>query len=575
MTDPHQPDLRAAWEDRVTERALLELHGDRPPDLADAVLRRLHGGTGGRSAAGRRPTVSPRSILLAALALLSGLLLGALLLGPRSGPPGRTTAVQVAVEVLQGELTVIDAGPPERPREGTGGTGQRLAAGERAVVLLRRGDGLRAAVATRSEFTLAPFGLLETEPGTALEVETMDVSLKNGWVAAGSLTLAVVAGAATWHFLGQPQRAEAGQVLKLETPTPGTSDVAKAAADVQRLEQENQDLKARLSDLENQLARRPVTAPAPAETVTAPVAEPVPVTADKPLVMDPRYAELLKDIDWSTMGKVSGEMADLLVELSKALDSGEEMPLELAVKIGSLNLKLVEQLPKLMAAKLPGAGPNGVFSHPMVAGNMLASMLDNAGQGLNTAQKDAVANLVRSYTAENEGIHSMPAEMELDKLLAEVAMKDRLYGELAQQLTPEQRALMYPEGSTDFDGMNLYRTGIMWQGFAEKTSAATPADYVTNVSQKVVSRLEFDDASAARIRQIMTEVAHAAPAEMWSQTGSTIEHGQGSFLRAGRSTRAAQTQQAWMRRVLREVPMSAEQRKKLQELQRVFVPVPK
>jgi hypothetical protein len=59
---------------------------------------------------------------------------------------------------------------------------------------------------------------------------------------------------------------------------------------------------------------------------------------------------------------------------------------------------------------------------------------------------------------------------------------------------------------------------------------------------------------------------------MW-QPGSPVERMRG-FERSERAPLAAQTQLAWMQRVMRDVPLSAEQRTKLRQMRSVFVPVP-
>lgn len=558
------------WDDRLTDRALRELHGERPPDLAARILARLQQPAERQAATPRhlapaasRPAALRRFVLVLAAALVAMLLV----LWPRPKTAERLAAVQVVVELVSGGVTV--AAPGDAP------PGQRVDAGASTTVLLRRGDRLHTHRGQQTEMFLGPFGLVRTEPQTSLEVREMDVSLKNGWVAAGSLTLAVVAGAASWHLLTRHEHAEAGEVLRLQAPDVRTATAALTAENEQ-LKRDNEDLRQRLLALEQERARQPIEPTATVAAEPQPVAvAPTPVVAAGPTFDDERYTDALAKVDWASMGTVTKEMSDLLVKLVEALDRGEDMPMEVAVEIGKLNMKLVEQLPELMKAGLPGTGPNGVFSHPLVVGNHLASLLQQAGQPLSEAQRSALAAAVRHYTGENDGIHGDSTSLGLEKVLNEAAMKERLYDEAANLLSPEQRRLMYPEGAGRYNGSSLFRSGILWSTVAEPIEANSAADYATQITSKVERQLGFDAATAARIRAIIEQNAAAAPAAVWSDKASPAERSAGRFLRSDRAPAAAATQVAWMRQVLRDVPMSDEQRKKLQSMSRVFVPLPR
>lgn len=154
-------------------------------------------------------------------------------------------------------------------------------------------------------------------------------------------------------------------------------------------------------------------------------------------------------------------------------------------------------------------------------------------------------------------------------------MKDRMYDELAQQLSPDQRARLYPEGAGTFDGTSLFRSGLMWQGIAAPVESGTPSAYADSTTAALTEQLGLAGDAATQVRAILAQAATSAPAEVWT-AGSPVERSKNArFLRSGRTLRAAQLQQNWMRRVLREVPLSADQQKRLRTMQRVFVPVPR
>jgi len=99
-----------------------------------------------------------------------------------------------------------------------------------------------------------------------------------------------------------------------------------------------------------------------------------------------------------------------------------------------------------------------------------------------------------------------------------------------------------------------------------------PGDYANQMASKVERQFGFDEATTSRIRAIIEQNAASVPASVWSDKASPAER---RFLRSDRAPAAAAAQLAWMRQVLRDVPMSDEQRRKLQSMTRVFVPLPR
>jgi hypothetical protein len=571
---PHD-DAGLDWEDRLVDRALQDLHGDRPPDLAAAVERALRAGaaTGGANrrisdgAGGGRLTAGT----LAAMVLAAAALLCALLSWAWTPPAAWSGAgARFEVAVAQGELTLLSAGRAPMPP---------ITAGNSAAMLIARGDQLHTAAHADTAMNLGPFGSVRTAPATVLEVVDMDVRTKNGWVTAGSLALAVVAGGASWHFIGSRTSAVPGEVINLHTDGDGAlaAELQAARSSGDRLKDENDALRHRIDALEAAARERVATAaaapPAPAEDA-APVAA-APATQHAPTFEDANYADLLGSIDWEAMGKVAAQMGVPLVELMKKLEAGEELPMELAVEIGKLNMQLVSELPKIMKAGLPGTPGNGVYTHPLIVGNQLASLLQSGNLPLDAGQRAAIGALVRGFSAEASAIQDGATELDLDRVVAEVAMKDRMYDEIAQQLSPEQRALIYPEGAGNYDGTSLFRSGLIWQQVVSPVEASDPAGYVDTTVANLATKFHFEGAVADQVRAILDQTARAAPSEVWSAGGAIERSANARFLRTGRAMRAAQLQQSWMRRVLREVPLSEAQRKQLRSMQKVIVPVPR
>lgn len=555
------------WDDRAVDAALHELHGSKPPDLSARVLLALREASPGRLPELRpklQPGRSPRPwlILLAAAAMMLASVVGTWALFAHSTPGGSEERIaMVELAVLDGSIEMVEARP-----EGLVATA--LATGARVAFAARPGNRLRSRALAAGR--LGEFGEVTLQAQTELEVRSMEFTVKNGVVAASVLTLSVVAGVVTWHSLTRGETAAAGEVLRMEA----RSDAAPTlVAENERLRQRVLELERQNETLQTSRTAAP-KAPAPVVAETAaPEEKPMePVTA--PVMFDdPKFADALGKVDWRLVGDVTKEMQPLLAELTAAMEKDGEVPPELAVKIQQLNSQLVAQLPAILKAGLPGFGPNGAYTHPLFVANSLASTLASAGLSLDATQRDAIAGLVRSFSVENQSLSDQPREYDLEKLLAETEMKERFYSEVASRLTPEQYASIYPEGSTDYDGANLFRPSLMTRVYSDAVPVKDAADFARVASNRLGEELGLDEATSTKVRSIVESMAARSP-ELFATPGNVTES-KLHMLRAGRTVAAMKQQIAFLREVQRQVNLTPEQQKKLASLKRVLVPLPR
>ncbi|MCA8966704.1 MAG: hypothetical protein KDC48_17620, partial [Planctomycetes bacterium] len=506
--------------------------------------------------------VSLRWAVAAAAVVLLGVFVGGL--ASRVTPSAGERIVQLDVQLQEGGLECIEvdaatAGVERRTRHQAPAT---------LAFAARAGNRLRTVEASR--FQVGPFGGIATGPQTELEVRSMSVSWKHGVVAASSLTVAVVAGVITWHTLNKDGTAMAGEVVHLEAREPVAVDPS-SAAELAALRDQVQKLQQQNADLQLQLLREP------AKPIEAPVAvDPVEVVEPEnagPVFDDAKYAEALAKLDWKLMGEVTNEMAPMLVDLAKAIEEGKELPMELLAKISELNGKLIAQVPALLKSGLPGSGPNGAYSHPLVSANILAKTLDAAGQGMDQSQRDRIAGLVRMFSVEAQSVADSTQEFDLQKLAAEAESKDRFYKEVSQLLTPEQQAVMFPEGAQRYEGTSLFHSSLFTRQYVDPVSAANPAEFARSVANTYGEQLGLSDQASTQIRGIVERMSGADPA-LWKDAAGPVEK-ELRMMRAGRTGAAMRQQVAIMQEILRTVPMSPEQRQKFIAMRRVFVPLPK
>jgi hypothetical protein len=563
------------WQDRVVDAALRQMHGERPPDQTAIVLHRLQTElepiTRLPEAAASAPALRSRWRTLlggSALGAAAALLLTWLVLPkplPDRGPAARIDVASLEGAAEFAELAAADA-PPRT---------FMLAQGERAEWRAQAGNWLLSRGDRGVELSLAPFGVVSTGTNTRMEVRSMELSIRNGAIVTGAMTFAVVSGVVTWHTLSHNETVAAGKELRVEAPKEPGPDAAIASA---QLAKENQELRDRVQQLETQLARQPAPAAPAVKTTDEAAKPPEPAAADskgKPAFDNEQFREMLMAIDWDAVGEANKEIAPLLNELADALsEDGAKLPIDKAIQIQKLNQKLVEMLPAMMKAGLPGFGPNGVFTHPLVASNSMASLLQSAGQGLDDNQRSSIASIVRAYSAELQGIAGQSGDLDLAGLAAETSAKDRFYSEMSAMLSPEQRALVYPEGKGQYDGTNLFNTGVEWRSVSDPLPVSSPADYARVATDRLETQLGLDEATAAQVRAVLDRAAANSPG-LFRDRAAPVEQSQAAFMRSGRAAQALQTQLGWMREIERTVPLTPDQLRRLSSLRRVYVPLPR
>lgn len=554
--------------DRWIDVALQELHGTRPPDLSARVLLALQEPSVGelpRLTSGRVPQRS-RRVPLAAFWLLAALLGGsaAWMSWRADEVVPRPVTAPLAIDVLAGEVIFE-----------SGGTGRNRVLGPGSVptpIIAAHGDRLRTAAP--SSFHLQPFGLLITTASTVLEVQTMEITLRAGVVAASSLTVAVVAGIVTWQALTNMGTAVAGETLRLDAGGEAAALAVENARLRQRIGELERERDRRLHDAERTLAASPSPSPPPSAAAMAEASAAAGPTAAGLTFVDPQFEAALRKVDWAVLGAVSNEMAPLLVELAEQMaEEGAEVPMALAIRLQSLNALLAAQLPAILEAGIPGFGPNGSYTHPLVTANAMASALAAAGQPLSADQQAKIDGLVRTFSRENRAIADAAPEVRLEALLAEVEMKERFYREVGSLLVPAQQGMLWRNGAAAYDGTSLFDTGVILQAYAEPVSARDARDFALLASRWLADRLGLDEAAAAKVRGVLASAASAS--ELWQERAAPIETSAARLLKSGRTRAALRHQIAWTRQILAQVPLTAEQRQKLLAMGQVLVPLPR
>lgn len=376
----------------------------------------------------------------------------------------------------------------------------------------------------------------------------------------GALAIAAVAGVAAWSLLHD----RAVVVAAGETSSP-TDRTAELEAEIARLQQ-------RLTEATTERTAAAPTTNDVAATPTEAAATPPPAAVSAAFV-DARYAEVLAKVDWAKIGEVTKEMQPMLVELLKQAAETGKPSTELALKLQELNGKLVSQVPAMLQSGAPGFGPNGAYTHPLFVANSLAATLAAGGKTLDPNQLAAIDGLVKSFAAENDAVAAAPRGFELERLLAETEMKDRFFAEVTSRLTPDQQAMLYPRDMAEYDGANLFGTGLMVRPYAAAIPAKDPADFARLASNRMTEDLGLDDAAAARVRSILEASATRATESFAMPVDATEKTMR--MMRKGRAAAALRAQLDAMRAIERDGGLTADQLAKLRKAQQILVPVPR
>lgn len=325
----------------------------------------------------------------------------------------------------------------------------------------------------------------------------------------GALIGAVIAGAAFWYVLSQPESPRANTAVT--TGDAGNSDDSDDDAilgddlpsvdkeldralrensdlrrDVQKLADEKGKLEARVKQLEAVIENLPEDEPEQPEDAPDDAPEP----RGNMRVTFGAWGEMeeLRDADWADLGKTIQTMHEDMKEVRKAMREGEAISPALQEKLGRENRKLVQHALKVMEKLPTNASVNGEFSHPINLVNFLAAHLEGMGEPLSDAQLADLARLGEEYEkrwkAMQEGYDE--TTYNLQKLLDEGELKEWFREEMFRVTTPRQKAAAVPAEIEGVVGLDLYSAGLIFQMSIDPVNE----EAVPNIKDALKSRME-------------------------------------------------------------------------------------
>jgi hypothetical protein len=459
----------------------------------------------GESVARRRPA---RWVAMAAVALVAVAV--GLVAGVRSGAAGANYVAAVVEAESGARLERLD------------GRGVRLDRGA-AEVHVQPGSGASAG-AFRVETPLGRFTVNGTRFRISVEEE---VPVTNAGKAATIAVVAVVSGTVGYLSSDGRARGEVGagergvaregsfEVAAAEPPkSVEREEIARLkkeidaiqaerktlAAEIEKGRSEKQAIEARLAAVEQARLDKARAAAAPAEPAKRKLSVSFGPHASLPEVTE---------ANWSEMGEAVKNINGLIGDIVEREKTGQEAT-DLQIAIAKESAKL-QKFAFAAIGKLPShVMGNGEFTHPIALANLLAAHLEAAALPLTERQVSEIAGFGEEYDFEWERLQSTYSAdtYKLEQVLDEMEVKHRFTDKVLGILTPEQRAVIAPEGIHDCAHLDVHSPLLMLSSLGvQGYPVATAAEIEAKVLDAVGGQLHLEAEERDLVRPLVARMA--------------------------------------------------------------------
>ncbi|MEM7203663.1 MAG: hypothetical protein AAF628_25590 [Planctomycetota bacterium] len=552
-----------ASRQHALERGLTELlGGETPPDRTLAILAAVQRARAGAGPA--NPRRARRWRWLGAAAGVAAATLAAVWLAPAAAepdPPGRQP--RVSVRVADGAV------------EWRGAVARTATAGTTFEVQPCVGDRVVAAPAARTRLWLNASGCLAMSAGTTLEIEEMKWQEFGIGFGSGTITVAVLVGSFTWLNGGTPVDAGAGERRELTLRSAQLAGGLGATPETEQLQRDLAAAQAEVERLKAERSRRPVAEPM-AEPLAAEVAEVEPdaATTTPLLELTPALDDVLATIDWRDVSEQSLTLCDTLRQVMELLAAEEEIPHSLLGELERLKGTMHEYGATVLQCELlKGADFDTQVRHPLMGAQWMTAMLAHADTPLDEAQRLAITDLARRYTAEDDQrrLGYGPQTSKLQQYVDELELQERFYGDVDLMLSEGQRALFDVGALQGRVGAKLVGTASMaWGEWAKPVAVRTRAEFAEGLVTGFGNTLGLDAAQRNAMRAAAQQWANNVPDEWWDQAITVLDRRGGHHVDRLRAAAAAQMR--FYERLAASGALTPEQVDRLRQVETLIVP---
>ncbi|MHC4937844.1 MAG: hypothetical protein ACYTHK_02610 [Planctomycetota bacterium] len=287
-----------------------------------------------------------------------------------------------------------------------------------------------------------------------------------------------------------------------------------------------------------------------------------------PRFIDAKHAEVLRKASWKPAGDALNELMPLLQEANEVAHGRKKMRNELWGDIMKSIGPIINVAVQLET--------NGVsWSHPVVQLNLLDATLASAGKPLADEQVEAIDPVGQQFIAadarrEEEYGATVPAvRKRLDKSL----LQGELYAAVEPFLTTEQRAVLWPEGVRGIAALDVFSAASVWDEHLQHMPHAGRVSLRESVTKGLGDHMGLAKESRTMLLQVVTEWEQRYNDAFLLQRPSKPVIGDVKMNPTERVLSAAKAQVKLFESILMRVPLSTEQKKKLVDLDLVYVPL--
>ena len=215
-----------------------------------------------------------------------------------------------------------------------------------------------------------------------------------------------------------------------------------------------------------------------------------------------RYKKAVSGIQWEEAGEAASKMLPLLSDLVLAMSKGKKVPDDIGIQIFQQNQKLQRVAVAAVSSELPGTGGNGAFTHPAVTLNLIVSTLAQAGAPLDERQIEKLYEIGDRFLAEDERRRTGYSEdtLQTQKTLEECDLKDRMYAEVDNLLTEQQRTLLHPEPVRGRLGVDIFSSGVIYYTLGKPVDFSTREDLAEGLVSKYLAKAHLSETEVAALR---------------------------------------------------------------------------
>ena len=227
------------------------------------------------------------------------------------------------------------------------------------------------------------------------------------------------------------------------------------------------------------------------------------------------YKAAIAGVSWPEAGEAAARMVPRLDPRAQDFVSGKPVTQEVGLEIFKWNQKLQQLAVTAIAAKVPGAGGNGAFTHPIVTINLIHAALADAGVPLGPTQIESLRSIGDRFLEEDARRTAGYDDetFELQKTIDECALKDRMFADIHAVLTGKQNEVLHPEAIRGRMGIDIYSSGTIWYAVSQPVDFETREDLAAGLVQHYLAQDKLSEEETTLLKRAAKDWADSFSSE--------------------------------------------------------------